>query len=66
MTRKARTEGSLASVNNEMRKAMAESRQPKDLADVLSAFIEANPDKWEEMRLWPAQSAIPEIVKLSK
>lgn len=53
MTRKAQVEG-------------AEKPAPKTvkpLGDVLSAFIEANPEKWEEMRLWPAQSAFAEIVK---
>lgn len=56
MTRKAQVEG-----------AAKPAPKPKAaLGDVLSAFIEANPEKWEEMRLWPAQSAIPEIVKLSK
>ncbi len=54
MTRKAQVEG-------------AESQKTqKPLGDVLTAFIEANPEKWEEMRLWPAQHVIPEIVKLSK
>ncbi len=54
MTRKAQLEGAAKPV------------QPEKLADVLTAFIDANPDKWEEMRLWPAQSALAEIVKLSK
>lgn len=66
MTRKARTEGSLASVNNDMRKVMVEAAKPNGLGDVLTAFIDANPDKWEEMKLWPAQSAFAEIVKFSK
>lgn len=47
-------------------KAKPAAAKPAALGDVLTAFIEAHPDKWEEMRLWPAQSAIPEIVKLSK
>ena len=56
MTRKAQVEG-----------AAKTAPKPKaSLGDVLAAFIEANPEKWEEMKLWPAQSAIPEIVKLSK
>lgn len=44
----------------------APKAKPEKLGDVLTAFIAANPDKWEEMRLWPAQSAVAEIVKLSK
>lgn len=55
MTRKAQIEG-----------AERPAPKPKELGDVLTAFIDANPDKWEEMRLWPAQSAFAEIVKLSK
>jgi len=53
MTRKAQLEGA------------AKSAPKAPLADVLTAFIAANPDKWEEMKLWPAQSAFAEIVKLA-
>lgn len=55
MTRKAQVEG-----------AEKPAPKAKTLGDVLTAFIEANPDKWEEMKLWPAQHVVPEIVKLSK
>lgn len=56
MTRKAQIEG-----------AAKPAPKPKAaLGDVLTAFIEANPEKWEAMKLWPAQSAFIEIVKLAK
>lgn len=52
MTRKAQIEGAAKPV----------AAKPEKLADVLTAYIEANPEKWEEMKLWPAQSAFAEIV----
>lgn len=56
MTRKAQIEG-----------AAKPAAKPKaTLGDVLSEYIAANPEKWEAMKLWPAQSAFVEIVKQSK
>ncbi len=57
MTRKAQLEGAT--------KPAPKAESP-DIADAIAAFIDNNPEKWEEMRLWPAQSVFAEIVKLSK